>query len=154
MRIDETDPVNLPPLVLAGIIRRLIRVGVPPTAIANTFDMDPGPLKLIARNIRRETYGTDEIGEANSFLTWLAYEKMLDLILHGSPEVALKASMQIQSKSMAITARQTPEEVQHARAELRALTEGLEISQSDLDDEAAAYEATRAQFVPSDDLEE
>ena len=153
-RLPPGDPLRLSPVVLAEIVRRLIRVGVPPTAIANALDMEPGPMKVIARNLRRESYGTDELAEAHSFLTWLAYEKMLDLIMHGSPEVALKASMQIQAKSMAITARQTPEEVSLARAEIAMLREGLEISDADLEADAAAYEEVRAHFVPSDDLEE
>ncbi len=152
--VDPRDPLSVSPLALAEIVRRLLRVGVPPTALANALDMEPGPMKVIARNLRRETYGTDELAEAHSFLTWLSYEKMLDLIMHGSPEVALKAAMQIQSKSMAITARQTPEEVSLARAEIAVLREGLEITEEDIEAEAAAYEEVRGHFVPSDDLDD
>jgi hypothetical protein len=140
--------------MLAEIIRRLLRVGVPPTAIAGAFDMEVGPLKVVSRNLRRETYGTDELSEAHAFLTWLAYEKMVDLVLHGSPEIALKAAMQVQGKAMSITARQTPEEVSIARHEIALLRDGLEISEADLDAEAAEYDAKRAEFVPSSDLEE
>jgi hypothetical protein len=139
--------------MLAEVVRRLLRVGVPPTAIAGAFDMEPGPVKAIARNIRRETYGTDELSEAHAFLTWLAYEQMVNLVMHGSPEVRLKAAMQIQAKAMSITARQTPEEVSLARAEIANLRADLEIEEGELDQAADEYEAVRAEYVPSDDLD-
>ena len=139
---------------LVEIVRRLIRVGVPPTAIANAFDLEPGPIKTVARNLRRDTYGTAEMSEAHSFLTWLAYEKLLHLIQSGSPEIQLKAAMQIQSKAMAISARQTPEEVSEARREFAELIDDIEISEETLELAAEDYENERAQFVPSDDLED
>ncbi len=46
---------QLDPLHLVEIVRRLIRVGVPPTAIANAFDLEAGPIKAVARNLRRDT---------------------------------------------------------------------------------------------------
>lgn len=153
-KIEPPDPSLLAPEMLAEIIRRLLRVGMPPTAVAGAFDMEPGPVKIVARNIRREAYGTDELSEAHAFLTWLSYEKMTDLILHGPPEIALKAAMQVQGKAMSITARQTPEEVSIARHEIAMLREGLEITEADLEREAEYYETKRAEFVPSSDLEE
>jgi hypothetical protein len=146
--------LDLDPLHLVEICRRLIRVGVPPTAIANAFDLDPGPVKAVARNMRRESYGTAELSEAHAFLTWLAYEQLLTLIQNGSPEIKLKAAMQIQSKAMAISARQTPEEVIQARADFAQLTEAFEVSEEELEREADEYEAQRAEVVPSDDYEE
>ena len=94
----ELDPVHL-----VEIVRRLIRVGVPPTAVANAFDLDPGPIKAVARNMRREAYGTDELAEAHTFLNWIAYEKLLDVLNHGAPEVASRVAMQIQAKAMAVS---------------------------------------------------
>lgn len=151
MKKRDPDILDLDPLVLVEITRRLLRVGVPPTAIASAFDMDPLPIKTVARNIRRETYGTDELSEAHSFLTWLAYEEMVNLVLHGSPEIKLKAAMQIQGKAMAISARQTPEEVSNARAEFADLVADIDIEEADLDIAAQAYEDVRAEYVPSDD---
>ena len=142
----------LDPLHLAEIVRRLIRVGVPPTAVANAFDLEAGPIKQVARNLRREQYGTAELSEAHSFLTWLAYEKLLELIQSGSPEVALKAAMQVQSKAMSISARQTPEEVTMARSAFADLVADIEIDEATLEDDAQAYEDERAQVVPSDDI--
>lgn len=145
---------QLDPLVLVEIVRRLIRVGVPPTAVANAFDLEPGPLKTVARNIRRDSYGTAELSEANAFLTWLAYEKLLALMQTGSPEIQLKAAMQVQAKAMSISARQTPEEVSEARREFAELIEDIEISEETLEAAAQEYEDQRSMVVPSDDLEE
>ena len=138
---------------LIEVVRRLLNVGVPPTAVANAFDIDPAPLKAIARMMRREAYGTDELGEANAFLTWAAYEEMLNLLRTGSPEMRAKVAMQLQSKAMSISARQTPEDVAMARAALGALVADIEYTESMLDDEAQAYEDQRATFVVADEVE-
>ena len=145
---------QLDPLHLVEVVRRLIRVGVPPTAIANAFDLEPGPIKAVARNMRREQYGTAELSEAHSFLTWLAYEELLGLIKSGSPEIRLKAAMQVQAKAMSISARQTPEEVTMARSAFADLVADIEIAESELEEAAQAYEDSRAQVVPADDLDE
>jgi hypothetical protein len=149
------DPLtDLDPLMLAEIIRRLIAVGVPPTAIANAFDMPAGALKTMARNVRRATYGTDEMAEAHTFMAWLAYEELLRILTSGSPEMRLKAAMQIQAKQMATTARQTPEEVSRARGEFAELVGELEITDAMLEEEAEDYETERSAFVPtSDDID-
>jgi exonuclease VII small subunit len=153
-KYEEPLLAKLDPLILVEIVRRLIRVGVPPTAVANAFDLEPGPIKTVARNIRRDTYGTAELSEAHSFLTWLAYEKLLGLMQTGSPEIQLKAAMQVQAKAMSISARQTPEEVSEARREFAELIDDIEISEETLEQAAQEYEDARAQVVPSDDLEE
>ncbi len=138
---------------LIEVVRRLLNVGVPPTAVANAFDIDPAPVKAVARMMRREAYGTDELGEANAFLTWVAYEEMLTLLRTGSPEMRAKVAMQLQSKAMAISARQTPEDVSMARAALGALVADLEISDAELEAEAQAYEDQRASFVVADEVD-
>ena len=138
---------------LIEVVRRLLNVGVPPTAVANAFDIDPAPVKAVARMMRRESYGTDELGEANAFLTWAAYEEMLTLLRTGSPEMRAKVAMQLQSKAMAISARQTPEDVSMARAALGALVADLEISDAELEAEAQAYEDQRASFVVADEVD-
>lgn len=148
---EEPLVLAMDPMHLAEVIRRLLRVGVPPTAIANAFDMSPGPIKAMARNVRRAEYGTDEMAEAHTFLAWLAYEELLKLIQSGSPEIRLKAAMQIQSKQMAATARQTPEEVNRARGEFAELVADIEITEAELEAEADKYEGVRAEYVPSDD---
>lgn len=138
---------------LIEVVRRLLNVGVPPTAVANAFDIDPAPVKAVARMMRREAYGTEELAEAHAFLTWAAYEEMLTLLRTGSPEMRAKVAMQLQSKAMAISARQTPEDVSMARAALGALVADLEISDAELEAEAQAYEDQRASFVVADEVD-
>ena len=144
----ELDPIHL-----VEIVRRLIRVGVPPTAIANAFEVDPGPIKEVARNLRRAEYGTDELSEAHAFMTWLAYEKLLVILESGPPELQAKVAMQIQSKAMSITARQTPEEVGRAREQLAELIEDIGFSEDELEEAAQQYEDDRNTYVPASDDE-
>lgn len=138
---------------LIEVVRRLLGVGVPPTAIANAFEIDPAPIKAVARMIRREAYGTDELAEATAYLTWAAYEEMLVLLKTGSPEMRAKVALQLQSKAMTISARQTPEEVAMARAALSDLVADIEITEEELDAAAQQYEDERAQFVVADELD-
>ena len=138
---------------LIEVVRRLLNVGVPPTAVANAFDIDPAPVKAVARMMRREAYGTEELAEAHAFLTWAAYEEMLTLLRTGSPEMRAKIAMQLQSKAMAISARHTPEEVSMGRQAIAALIGDLEYTESMLEEDAQAYEDQRAAFVVSDEVD-
>jgi len=138
---------------LIEVVRRLLNVGVPPTAIANAFDIEAGPIKEVARMVRREAYGTDELAEAHAFLTWAAYEEMLMLLKNGSPEIRAKVAMQLQSKAMAVSARQTPEEVSMGRTALYELVQDLEITEEELEAAAQEYEDARNAFVITDEVE-
>jgi hypothetical protein len=158
--VSKTEPPPVVALVakidaptLIEVVRRLLNVGVPPTAVANAFDIDPGPIKEVARMIRREAYGTDELAEAHAFLTWAAYEEMLSLLRNGSPEMRAKVAMQLQSKAMSVSARQTPEEVSMARAALVELTADLDITEEELEAAAQEFEDARATFVVNDEVE-
>lgn len=148
----RTD-AHLNPATLIEVVRRLLNVGVPPTAIANAFEIDAGPIKAVARKIRREAYGTDELAEATAYLTWTAYEEMRNLLQSGSPEMRAKVAIQLQSKAMSVSARQTPEEVQMARGALGELIADLEITEAELEEEAQAYEDARASFVVQDEVD-
>lgn len=110
--------VQLNPDTLIELLRRGLRVGVPPTALANMLEIDPEVVQTFDINVRRGKYGTAELSEALSFLTWRAYEKTLFIIEHGSPELSLKASSMLMGKALATSVRQTPEEVQRSREEL------------------------------------
>jgi hypothetical protein len=112
--------VALNPATLVELLRRGLRVGIPPTALANLFDLDSEMVRAMAVNIRRGRYGTPELSEALAFLTWEAYEEMLYIIRHGSPQDKLKATAALMGKALATAARQTPEEVERARSVLLA----------------------------------
>lgn len=113
--------VQLNPDTLIELLRRGLRAGIPPTALANMMEMDAEVVQTFAINVRRGKYGTAELSEALSFLTWTAYEQVLRIIHHGSPEMSLKASMALMGKALATSVRQTPEEVARAREDLLAV---------------------------------
>lgn len=83
--------------------------------MANMMEMDPEVVQTFAINVRRGKYGTAELSEALSFLTWTAYERTLHILEHGSPELSLKAASQLMGKALATSVRQTPEEVARGR---------------------------------------
>ena len=47
-----------------GVVDRLLEVGVPPTAIAKAFDIDPFVVRDRATELRVERYGSAELSEA------------------------------------------------------------------------------------------
>lgn len=112
---------QLEPTKMVEIMRKGLRIGIPPTAVANLFDLDPEVVQNLAMNVRREQYGTAELSEFLSFLTWKALEKQLHIIERGSPEMSLKVVNAIAGKALATSVRQTPEEVKRAREELLAV---------------------------------
>jgi hypothetical protein len=87
----------------------LLKVGVPPTAIAKAFGMDPDTVKGAQSVMRVEQYGTDEIGEAMTNLIWVAYEEMLFQIEHGTPAAKFKSLQMVLARSVALAGKQTPE---------------------------------------------
>ena len=113
--------VHLNPDTLIELLRRGLRAGIPPTALANMMDMEPEVVQTFSINVRRGRYGTAELSEALSFLTWEAYEEMLHTLRRGSPELKLKATMALMGKALATSVRQTPEEVARAREDLLAI---------------------------------
>jgi hypothetical protein len=132
---------------MVELLRRGIRAGIPPTALANMMDIDPEVVQNFAINIRRGRYGTAELSEALSYLTWQAYEEMLHIIKHGSPADKLKATGALMGKALATSVRQTPEEVARARQDLLAMIAQeriIEIEGEEVDDE-------RSPFVAVDD---
>ena len=60
---------ELSPGTLIELLRRGLNVGIPPTALANMFDLEPEVVQTLAISVRRGRYGTAELSEALSFLT-------------------------------------------------------------------------------------
>lgn len=140
----KTD-VHLTPDTLIELLRRGLRAGIPPTALANMMEMEPEVVQTFAINVRRGKYGTAELSEALSFLTWTAYEKTLFIIEHGSPELSLKASSMLMGKALATSVRQTPEEVARGREIVLAIAAEEKII------ELEGEEVEASQFVAVDD---
>jgi hypothetical protein len=126
--------VTLTPDTLIELLRRGLKVGIPPTALANMFEIEPDVVQTFAINVRRGRYGTAELSEALSFLTWESYEEMLHIIRKGSPELKLKATGMLMGKALATSVRQTPEEVARAREDFLAIihqTKMIELEEGD-----------------------
>jgi hypothetical protein len=109
------------------------------------FEMDVEVTQAFAINVRRGRYGTAELSEALSFLTWEAYEEMLHTIKRGSPELKLKATMALMGKALATSVRQTPEEVTRAREDMLAIASQLKML------ELEGEEVVESAFVAVDD---
>lgn len=108
------------PSMLVELLRKGLRVGIPPTALSNMLDVPPDVVKNLAHVVRREQYGTAEMTEFLSNLTWEALGHQLRTIKFGSPELSQKAASVVMGKALATSVRQTPEEVMRAREELIA----------------------------------
>jgi hypothetical protein len=143
----KPDPNALSPILLVKLLRKGLNVGIPPTALANMFDLPPEVVKNASITVRRETYGSSELSEVLSFLTWKAIETQFKIIEKGSPELSLKASQMVLGKALATSVRQTPEEVKNAREELLAVLGQQRI----LDIEGEEIEPQASSFVAADE---
>jgi hypothetical protein len=136
--------VSLTPATLVELLRRGLGVGVPPTALANMFDLDVEVVTNLSFNVRREDYGTAELSEKLTYLTWEAVRVHEHILRNGSPEMRLKASQAVLGKALATSVRQTPEEVKRARAELLAVARQeriIEVEGEYLDQERSSFVA-------------
>ena len=135
---------KLEPETMVELLRRGLNAGIPPTALSNMLDLPVDVVKNLSLTVRREKYGTAELSEVLSDLTWVAVEKEYDLIKNGSPELALKATQAILGKALATSVRQTPEEVQRGREELLAVAHQnrtIDIEGEEIEPEASSFVA-------------
>jgi hypothetical protein len=89
--------------------------------LANLFELEPEVVKNLSMTVRREQYGTAELSEFLSDLTWKALAHQMRTIMFGSPDMAQKAASVVMSKALASSVRQTPEEVSRAREMIMAV---------------------------------
>ena len=143
--------IELEPAALVECLRKGLNVGIPPTALANMFDLENEVVQNLAITVRREKYGTAELSEVLSYLTWQAVEAQFDIITKGSPEMRLKATQMVLGKALATSVRQTPEEVKRAREDLLAVARQeriIDIEGEEIEPEASAFVAMAE---PTDD---
>jgi len=100
---------------LIDVIHRLLTNGVPPSAIAKSFDLDPTGIRDIQSHIRVTRYGTDELTEAMNFLIWDAYDSALTLMHEGTPANKMRMVGLVLSRSISIAGRQSPESMDKMR---------------------------------------
>ena len=103
------------------VVARLLEAGVPPSAIAKAFDIDPFVVKDKLNEVRVGKYGAAELSEAMAALQWEAFEQAREMIYNAPHTVRSRAIMGILSKTMSLTARQNPETLGNMRADLLEL---------------------------------
>ena len=100
------------------MVDRLLEVGVPPTAIAKAFEIDPFVVRDRANELRIERYGAAELAEALANLQWEAFEQAKTMIYDAPYSVRTRFIMAILSKTMSLTARQNPETIGNLRQDV------------------------------------
>jgi hypothetical protein len=102
----------------ATIVDRLLEVGVPATAVAKAFTIDPFVVRDRQNELRVEKYGAAELSEAMANLQWQALDQARFMIHEAPYNVRSRFVMAILSKTMSLTARQSPETIGTMRNEL------------------------------------
>ena len=102
----------------AELVYRLLREGVPPTAVAHAFDMDPDDVRGAQSAIRVDAYGTDEIAEAMTHLIWVGYETALHEIQYGTTASKARFIQLVLARSIGLVGKSTPETSEKIRAAL------------------------------------
>lgn len=125
----DLDPTA--PDWLTIIIKRLLAVDVPPTALAKAFDLDVEPIRELLIDMRVEKYGTAELAEAMHALMWKAYDDTISLMEKAAPSRRLQLNLALLSKASALVGGGTPDslqKMQHEFAELALETRGSEMA--------------------------
>lgn len=135
---------------LQTIITRLLSAGVPPTAIANAFDMDVQAVKDFLVDIRVAKYGTAELGEAMHFLMWKAFEDTLTIIEQAPMSRRLAMNMSLLSKASALVGGQTPDTLAKMQKELSEFSAEARETEEEVD--SSIYEVAPLD-APADDPE-
>ena len=145
-QLDLDSPEWLP-----AIVDRLLSVGVPPTAIANAFDLDPQVVKnlLGERHVRK--FGTAELAEAINILMWDAFEDLKELQRNAPISKRLQIDMTLVAKASAMIGSQEPDSMSKLQAEMAAMT--AEVRSIPVETGTSIYETNSAD-APIDDPEE
>lgn len=103
------------------MVDRLLECGVPPTAVARAYEIDPIVVKDRLNELRVEKYGAAELSEATAQMQWQALEQARAMIYEAPYNVRSRFIMAILSKTMSLTARQNPETLGNMRRDLQEL---------------------------------
>ena len=135
---------------LPAIIRRLLSVGVGPTAIANAFDIEVQPLKDMQAAMHTKQFGTAELAEGMHFLIWQAYADALEIIKSAPLEKRMRFDMALLARASSIIGGQQPEGMSKLQADLDSMMS--EMREADAPVVASIYE-TNPLDAPVDDPE-
>jgi hypothetical protein len=112
-QLEVDDPDWLP-----EVITRLLAVGVPPTAVARAFDIEPQVVKDFQSDIRTDKYGAAELGEAVHFLMWQSFEDIVQIIKHAPMAKRMQMNMAFLAKASALVGSTTPDGIARMQSEL------------------------------------
>ena len=110
---------------LTDLVDRLLEVGVPPTAVAKAFGIDPFVVRDRQNELRVAQYGAAELSEALAVLQWQALDQAKAMIYDAPYTVRSRFIMAILSKTMSLTARQSPETMGNLRVDLLKLMDAM-----------------------------
>ncbi len=107
------------------MIDQLLEAGVPPTAVARAFQIDPLVVKDRLNELRVEKYGAAELAEATAQMQWEALAQARAMIFEAPYNVRVKFIQGILGRTMSLTARQSPETVGNMRRDLLELYQDM-----------------------------
>ena len=113
---------------LENICTRLLAVGVPPTAIAKAFQVDPQAIKDLQSTINIQKYGTPEISEAMNFLMWRAYQDALIILESGPSATRTRFITTLLSRQSVILGKESPQSLERIRGELESLIRDVNVA--------------------------
>ncbi len=106
---------------LETVIRLLLEVGVPPTAISRAFQIDVFAVRELQSELLIQRYGTAEISEAMNFLMWRAYSDAMEILTSSPPQLRTRFITTLLSRQSVILGKQSPEGLNRMRSELESL---------------------------------
>ena len=83
-KIPRADSATVTNDEFEDILDRLLEAGIPPTAVAHAFEMDPIEIRARLTDLRVRQYGVAELAEALGNLQWEAFEQA-KAMLNGRP---------------------------------------------------------------------
>ena len=113
--LEESEAIDL--------LHSLLSQGVPPTALARAFAIDPDFVRGIAEQVRIRQYGTAELAEVMNWLQWEAIDEAVDLLHTGSPANRIRAVAMILPRSVTAASKQDPQSFVQMRDSLTELFE-------------------------------
>jgi hypothetical protein len=122
---------------LTDLVDRLLEVGVPPTAVAKAFDVDPFVIRDRQSELRVSQYGAPELAEAMANLQWMALAEARHLMYDAPYSVRSRFLLAMITKTMSLTARQSPETMGTLRKDLLELMRAVEDDDADYNDALA-----------------
>lgn len=107
--------------LVCTLLDKLLEQGVPPTSIADAWDLDPFEVKDRLNTLRIKRYGAAELSEAMAQLQWEMIDTYRDMMQNAPYNVRARFLMNLVSKTMSLTARQNPETIGNMRQDLMDL---------------------------------